>query len=196
MAKRRDENWDMDDGRQARSNPKKVRRHRVSNSEPDDSSEDESHGGRFGDPSAFLRQFGGYASDDEKYDSDENEGWLVSLLVLNLDITRKSPTHTSREIEICFVSVPESNDDEDEEEEAEFSEDEEDARNKKVKKASPSDGQESIRRAPRIDFTKLPFLDNNGLSYLPRMQYFDVDEECPMVPGSRLISSRWTRLSW
>jgi hypothetical protein len=49
-----------------------------------------------------------------------------------------------------------------------------------------AEGKDRQTRKPRIDFTKLPFLDNNGLSYLPRMQYFDVDDECPLEPVNNL----------
>jgi hypothetical protein len=40
--------------------------------------------------------------------------------------------------------------------------------------------------SPRIDFSKLPFLDNSGLSYLPTMQYFDVDMVCPLEPMNKI----------
>jgi hypothetical protein len=29
---------------------------------------------------------------------------------------------------------------------------------------------------------KLPYLDTNGLNYLPKMQYFLLDKACPMQP--------------
>jgi hypothetical protein len=32
----------------------------------------------------------------------------------------------------------------------------------------------------------LPSIDNNGLDYLPLMQYFPIEVECPLTPANKL----------
>ncbi len=54
----------------------------------------------------------------------------------------------------------------------------------KDKKDKSALGQKQSSRG--LDFSRLPFLDNDGLSYLPKMQYFDFDEDCPMKPINKL----------
>jgi hypothetical protein len=51
----------------------------------------------------------------------------------------------------------------------------------KAKKANKADKSHDGR-----DFTKLPFIDNNGLGYLPAMQYFPLQVECPLTPANQL----------
>jgi hypothetical protein len=50
-----------------------------------------------------------------------------------------------------------------------------------VKKSTP-EKQSGPTRPKQIDLAKLPYLDNNGLKYLPTMQYFPLDQICPMQP--------------
>ncbi len=69
-------------------------------------------------------------------------------------------------------------------ESGEFSESEDERKQKR--KTKKEETRKAPSKAPRIDFTKLPFLDNSGLSYLPTMQYFDVDMECPLEPANRV----------
>jgi hypothetical protein len=64
MAKRRDGQWDMS-GHVGSSTPKRAKGHQVSDSENDAYSDDESMVGHFNDPNAFMRNFGGYALDEE-----------------------------------------------------------------------------------------------------------------------------------
>jgi hypothetical protein len=80
---------------------------------------------------------------------------------------------------------PESSDDDEGEGKAKFSDDDEDKGSGKAAQGS-TERKARQSRNPRIDFAKLPFLDNNGLSYLPKMQYFDVDDECPLEPANNL----------
>jgi hypothetical protein len=70
--------------------------------------------------------------------------------------------------------------DEDDEEEAEFSDQDETPSQKagKSKRSTP--------RTPKLDFSQLQELDNSGLTYLPKMRYFDVDMECPLEPVNKL----------
>jgi hypothetical protein len=70
----------------------------------------------------------------------------------------------------------------DEREEGEFS-DSEDER-KQVRKNKKQAGRSS--KSPGLDFSKLPTIDNGGLTYLPVMQYFNVGEECPLKPPNKL----------
>jgi hypothetical protein len=72
MAKRREDAIQF--WRENQSTPRKrSRNHPVSDSDDvEDYSDDESRFGGLGDPSTFLRQFGGYASDDDNGRLDQN----------------------------------------------------------------------------------------------------------------------------
>jgi hypothetical protein len=74
--------------------------------------------------------------------------------------------------------------DEDEDGEAEFSDGDEEPKRKRVKPGHVK--QKNQMRSQRLDFSKLPELDNSGLTYLPKMRYFDVDVECPIEPVNKL----------
>jgi hypothetical protein len=39
---------------------------------------------------------------------------------------------------------------------------------------------------PKVDFSNLPILDNNGLRFLPKMQYFSKETDCPLTPFNKL----------
>ncbi len=72
-------------------------------------------------------------------------------------------------------------DEEEEKEEGEFSSSEDEKAAKKRKKE-----KHGSDRSFGIDFSKLPVIDNNGLNYLPVMQYFPVQIECPVKPANKL----------
>jgi hypothetical protein len=71
--------------------------------------------------------------------------------------------------------------DEDMEEEIDEAFSEEDEEEEKSKKKAPGDAKKKLTKTT-IDLAKLPFLDNNGLNYLPTMQYFPPGKLCPMQP--------------
>jgi hypothetical protein len=78
MAKRRESDWWSG---QSAPIPKRLKSHRVSESEnEEDYSDDESSGGRFADPNSFLQRFGGYASDEnEEYESSDEKQGMVQV---------------------------------------------------------------------------------------------------------------------
>jgi hypothetical protein len=73
-------------------------------------------------------------------------------------------------------------DDEDGDEEGSktFSDGEEDPVKPKAKKQA--DPKSKTKPSSQIDLTKLPVLDNSGLKYLPKMQYFPPGRPCPLQP--------------
>ncbi len=63
----------------------------------------------------------------------------------------------------------------------------------KTKKPKPPQLALQAKKSKQVDISKLPLLDNNGLSYLPKMQYFPLGELCPMtlvnsVSGDQLLA--------
>jgi hypothetical protein len=72
MARRRDEQWDLA-GKAGSSTPKRRKTHMVSDSDADGYSDDESMLDQFNDPQAFIRQFGGYASDEDQVDDEDSD---------------------------------------------------------------------------------------------------------------------------
>ncbi len=86
-----------------------------------------------------------------------------------------------RDLEYRVDYLPLDEEEEVDDDEAKFSEDEEKPKPKKPQpQASGGQGQQT--RAPQVDFTKLPVLDNNTLRYLPEMQYFPLGKHCPLQP--------------
>jgi hypothetical protein len=73
MSKRRDGDRYLG-GAQSSSTPKRIRKHVVSDSDPDDGSDNDSMSGQFMNQGAFLQNFGGYASDNDADDSDYDQG--------------------------------------------------------------------------------------------------------------------------
>ncbi len=98
-----------------------------------------------------------------------------------------SLTRTVDEVSVYFFAVEEEGEDEDEEEEN-FSEQDEDE--PKAKKPSPGPKSKTVASLPakakKVDLTKLPTLDNNGLLYLPKMQYFPLNQPCPLEPSNEV----------
>jgi hypothetical protein len=67
----RDGSWWRDGGSQNASTPKRRRTHEVSDSEYDYNSDGDSMVDHFADPRKFMKNFGGYASDEDQESSDE-----------------------------------------------------------------------------------------------------------------------------
>jgi hypothetical protein len=72
MAKRRDSQWQLNSGAGS-STPKRPKGHQISDSELDGYSDDESMTDQFNDPGAFMRNFGGYASDEDDQEEEHSE---------------------------------------------------------------------------------------------------------------------------
>jgi hypothetical protein len=80
MAKRADRWFPGSDGPSGYM-PKRAKSHRVSESEDDGDSDQGSMSAHFNDPKAFMRNFGGYDSDnDDDQDSDDQGIYLEERL--------------------------------------------------------------------------------------------------------------------
>jgi hypothetical protein len=83
----------------------------------------------------------------------------------------------------CFHSYLDENDHDEDEGEAQFSEEDEKPVKPMAKTGKmPSKIGLSAEKNQQVDLAKLPFLKNNGLNYLPEMQYFSLGKPCPMQP--------------
>jgi hypothetical protein len=189
MAYRRTNDYEEDEWEyQAQPTSKRPRQaHDVSDSEQD-YEEEESFADRFQNPESFLKQFGGYESensedpdDDEDEDGGTPQGGNTSPQSLNF-----KRMNLCTEINMLHACTCPEND-EDEDDQAEFSENEEEKPKAKVKKTTEpikklTEPKPNQNVAKQIDLAKLPELDNNGLLYLPKMQYFPVGRPCPLQP--------------
>ncbi len=50
-----------------------------------------------------------------------------------------------------------------------------------AKRKTGNEGK-ATRKVHKLDFSNLPSINNNGLRYLPKMQYFPVESDCPLQP--------------
>jgi hypothetical protein len=75
-------------------------------------------------------------------------------------------------------------DDDEEKEDGEFSSDDDGSASRKSVKTKRAKKDDT--RYAGQDFSKLPFIDNNGLGYLPSMQYFPLQVDCPLTPANQL----------
>jgi hypothetical protein len=77
-------------------------------------------------------------------------------------------------------------DDEEDKEDGEFSDSDDDESPKRKKAKGERKKHKNAKPSQSLDFSQLPVIDNNGLSYLPKMHYFPVELECPLKPANQL----------
>jgi hypothetical protein len=79
------------------------------------------------------------------------------------------------------------NEDDEEREDREFSDSENEENLTRCKRLKAAHKQSKFGSPLKnLNFSSLPVIDNNGLGYLPKMQYFPVEMDCPLKPANQL----------